>query len=106
MPFCDRGWEAPARIMDGFVVRPQRAFSIGTPYFGRGEGDGKFDAGPGQLGQRVVAFAWEQSIERLVKAEEGVYALTVFDFAASPMHVEPAAQSGAEKWAQQFCGAL
>ncbi|RPD77339.1 hypothetical protein L226DRAFT_532150, partial [Lentinus tigrinus ALCF2SS1-7] len=126
MPFIDRGWEAPPRIIDGFVVRPQRGFSIGTPYFGRGEGDGEFDAGPGQLGKRVVAFAWEESIGRLVVAEEGVHALTVFDFAASPVHekqrrirpqdkppfdmdvlmmnmppAEPAAQSGAGRVAQR-----
>ncbi|RPD62886.1 hypothetical protein L227DRAFT_646223 [Lentinus tigrinus ALCF2SS1-6] len=77
IPFIDRGWEAPARVLGDFVVRPQKGFSIGTPYFGRGEGDGEHDAGPGQLGKRVVAFAWEESIGRLVMAEEGVHALTV-----------------------------
>ncbi|RDX40864.1 hypothetical protein OH76DRAFT_1459350 [Lentinus brumalis] len=90
-PFIDRGWDEPPRVVDHFVQHPLPNAPIGSPCFAptdprKWDADADGGGGPGNLGKRVVAFAWDESIGRLVVAEDGVNALTVFDFAAAPRH--------------------
>ncbi|RPD70942.1 hypothetical protein L226DRAFT_538549 [Lentinus tigrinus ALCF2SS1-7] len=81
-PFIDRGWEAERYILDDFVRWPPPGSRLEAPRFGARAGNG--GKGPGELGKRVVAFAWEESVGRLIVAEEGMHTLSVFDFADAP----------------------
>ena len=75
-PFVDRGWERPRAVV-GDVVSHAKGW-IGSPAF-----DG--EARNALVGARVQAWAWDETVGRLVVAREGTRRLAVFDFAAAPL---------------------
>ena len=72
-PVIDRGWEEAPRLEDG-VVRHAEKWA-GCP---------AFDGGPHGLEARVTAFAWDETIGRLLVGEEDSSEILVYDFAAEP----------------------
>ncbi|TBU27946.1 hypothetical protein BD311DRAFT_759238 [Dichomitus squalens] len=73
-PVIDRGWQRPPRLEDGVVRHPEGL--VGCP---------SFDGGPQELDANVTAFAWDETIGRLLVAEESSNEIMVFDFAAEPV---------------------
>ena len=82
-PFVDRGWEARPRLVDDVVLHPQPDSVVDSLHFGSQQGE-HGGGGLSELEKRVAAFAWEESIGRLIIAEEGTNQLSVYDFAATP----------------------
>ncbi|PIL35620.1 hypothetical protein GSI_02348 [Ganoderma sinense ZZ0214-1] len=72
-PVIDRGWEEEPRLEDGVVRHAERW--AGCP---------AFEGGPCGLGAKVTAFAWDETIGRLMVGEEGSSEIMVYDFAAEP----------------------
>ena len=72
-PFVDRGWERPRAVV-GDVVSHGKGW-IGIPEFSGEVRDAL-------VGMRVQAWAWDETVGRLVVAAEGANRLAVFDFAA------------------------
>ncbi|KAI1797164.1 hypothetical protein LXA43DRAFT_399066 [Ganoderma leucocontextum] len=72
-PVIDRGWEEGPRLEDG-VVRHAEKWAGCPP----------FEGGPHGLDANVAAFAWDETIGRLLVAEEDSSEILVHDFAAAP----------------------
>ena len=72
-PVIDRGWEEAPRLENG-VVRHAEKWA-GCP---------AFEGGPCGLDAKVTAFAWDETIGRLLVGEEGSSEILVYDFAAGP----------------------
>ena len=72
-PVIDHGWEEAPRLENG-VVRHAEKWA-GCPWF---------EGGPCELGAKVTAFAWDETIGRLLVGEQGSSEILVYDFAAGP----------------------
>ena len=75
-PFIDHGWDAPREVRNGAVRHPTGW--IGCPEF-------LGVRGPGKLRMHVTAWAWDETVGRLMVAVEGESRLYVYDFAAAPL---------------------